>query len=425
MLPEIHEIPGVDDAARRDVEEQLYWLNFRFSHGDLISCAGQSQWFVAVPDSSSVTESLGSELDFFQDYLRHFCNWSDSDLRNRILSFLTASPLIWTQDMGELVVKSGVPGAELYCGPQDQNVYLNTARGLTGTYPELFRYHELPSALSAEGGDLEVVWGPNRKPALLLGRHRVLRYLEITRPGWDHRRAVPQAYIEEARKAFSKAFGDLPVIIVTERALREPEKASEEVFHLDMLASIMDNHQGKHPHAFVPQFSSKTVVDAMNGQPLPESLTRKVTWEFDEAARQLSALGYEVIRLPFNDHPARSPVNFGKAKDPKTGRYTAYLAKYPNHLPVGDPQTPQARLMAVVAQVQSLGARWNSSGNQADLVNFHQAITQLWQTLSETDNAPNPLYEERARRIREAGYDVVVVHCYAWGSGGIHCQTLR
>lgn len=425
MLPEMHAPMGADPAVVQGLEEQLYWLNFRFSHGDILSCGPQSQWYVAVPDSSSVTDSLGNELEYFQSYLRHFCGESNQDLQNRIFPFLTSSPLIWTQDIGELVVQSGIPGAEIYCGPQDQKPYLDVAHGLTRTYPDSFRYHELPANLSAEGGDLEVVWGPDRKPALLLGRHRVLRYLENTRPGWDHRRAVPQALIEEARKAYSDAFGHLPVIIVTERALREPEKASEEMFHLDMLASIMDNHQGPHPHAFVPVFSSPKVVDAMSGKNLPESLTRKVEWEFDEAARQLSALGYQVIRLPFNDHPARSPVNFGKSKDEKTGRYSVYLAKYPYHLPQGNPQTPQAHLMAAVSAVQDAGGRWNRSGNASDLAQFRQALDQLWQAMTDADAAPSPLYEERAKRILAVGYDVIEVHCYAWGSGGIHCQTLR
>jgi hypothetical protein len=425
MLPEIHSPAGADPAALQTVEEQLYWLNFRFSHGDILDCAPQSQWYVAVPDSASVTDSLGNELEFFKSYIRHFCKTSDQDFQNRFFPFLSSSPLIWTQDIGELVIQSSIPGADIYCGPQDQKTYLDVAHGLTRTYPDSFRYHPLPSNLSAEGGDLEVVWGPNRKPAILLGRHRVLRYLENTRPGWDHRRAVPQALIEEARKAYSEAFGHLPVIIVTERALREPEKASEEMFHLDMLASIMDNHQGPHPHAFVPIFSSPKVVDAMSGKSLPESLTRKVEWEFDEAARQLAALGYQVVRLPFNDHPARSPVNFGKSKNAETGRYSIYLAKYPYHLPQGNPQTPQARLMAAVSSVQDWGARWNGSGNASDLASFHQSLSQLWQAMTDADAAFNPLYEERAKRIREAGYDVVEVHCYAWGSGGIHCQTLR
>jgi hypothetical protein len=187
----------------------------------------------------------------------------------------------------------------------------------------------------------------------------------------------------------------------------------------------MDNHQGPHPHAFIPVFSSPKVVDAMSGKTLPESLTRKVEWEFDEAARQLSALGYQIVRLPFNDHPARSPVNFGKAKDPETGRYTAYLAKYPNHLPQGDPRTPQARLMASVALTQDLGNRWDHTGDATDLANFQLSMTQLWQAMTDADTAPSPLYEERAKRMRDAGYDVVEIHCYAWGSGGIHCQTLR
>lgn len=425
MLPKFQTREGMDDEVLKDVEQQLYWLNFRFSHGNLLESRPNAEWFVAVPDSASVTESLGGEWDFFQGYLRHFCGWKKSDIDARVFPFLTSRPLIWTQDIGELTVRSGVPGAEIAYGPKDQALYLAVVRGLHDTYPDSYRSRALPEALSAEGGDLEIVWGPNRKPALLLGRHRVLRYLENTRPNWDPRKPVPQPLIEEARKAYSEAFGGLPVIIVTERALREPEKASEEVFHLDMLASIMDNHRGDRPDAFVPVFASPTVVDAISRRPLPSPFVRKVSWEFDEAARQLASIGYHVIRFPFNDHPARSPVNFGKCRDPKTGRYVMYLAKYPYHLPQSDPRVPQAVLMAALTEVQALGDRWNATGDSQDLARLRDSFTALWGVMDQADAAPNPLFDRRAQLARAAGYDVVEVHCYAWGSGGIHCQTLH
>jgi len=425
MLPELPPSDNADQKVTQELERQLFFLNYRFSHGTIVESLPGGRWYVSVPDSAAVTDSLGNEWTYFKDYLRERAGWDSDDLKQRAIPFKTTFPLIWTQDAAELVARSGIAGWELYAGPQDNEPYHRLIAGLTETFPDVFKKHDLPSELSAEGGDLEVVPGPDRKPTLLLGRHRVIRYMELKYPGCDYQSPVPKEKIEEARAAYSEAFGGLPVIIVTERALREPSKASEELFHLDMVASVMDNGQTAHPHVFIPKFSAQKVVDAYTGKTLPSSLTNKVEWEFDEAARQLSALGYIVIRLPFNDHPARSPVNFGKSKDPQTGRYRACLAKYPYHLPQGDPQTPQALLMEAIYRLGDRVEEWKAAGNNDTLSAVQEALRNLWVVIQETDAAPSPLHEQRAKLMRDAGYDVVEVHCYAWGSGSIHCQALR
>ncbi len=426
ILPDLSDPAGKDPAVYKEIEEQMYWLNFRFSHGDILTkMTGTDELYVAVPDPREVTFSFGGEKDFFKNYLRYRRGWTEDDIRKRVRFFPVANEIIWTQDACEMVSRAGVPGVVMYCGSRDMIQYPNLARGLAAANPEFFQMKELPRALSAEGGDLEVVWGPDRKPALLLGYHRVLDYLVETRQGWDENKPVTREIVEEARRTYSEGFGGLPVIIVPEKALSEPSKASKEIFHLDMLVSVMDAHQGPKPHAFVPIFANPPVVDAFFNEILSPELIRKASWEFDEAASQMAALGYEVVRLPFNDHPARSPVNFGKYRDGETGQYVVLAAKYPYHLPFKSPQAPQAQLRESVEDLAKSMERWNRSGAEEDVRLLREDIEKLWQAMDYADSVPNPFFDERARRITRAGYQVKEVHCFSWGSGGIHCQLLK
>jgi hypothetical protein len=93
------------------------------------------------------------------------------------------------------------------------------------------------------------------------------------------------------------------------------------------------------PKAFVPSLKSYA-RDAISGQPMEKDFLHRLQLEFDEAAMQFSAQGYEVFRLPFADHPVRSPANLLKYFDRAAGHQVVMLSKYPNHLaPVGMPMT--------------------------------------------------------------------------------------
>lgn len=425
LLPNVTGPAGADEATYRDIQRQLYWLDFRITHGVLLrNLARDTNLYVAVPDPELCDESLGHEFEFFVEYLAEKNGWSDREITRRVHPFRTALPLVWTQDAGELMIRSGEPLGTLYKGALDNSGYLTFLRALTDAYPDVFALKELPPEISGEGGDLEVVWGPDRKPALLVGSHRIVRYMTQTRPEWNPEDPMTQAQIEEARSAFSHAFEGLPVHIVPERLLLEPSRGTDEVFHLDMLVSVMDHHGGPRPHAFVPDFVPGPVFNALTAEELEPALVEKIQWEFDEAARQMAGLGYEVVRLPLDDHPARSPVNFGKFRSNETGRYSVLLAKFPYHHR-GAPDEPQYRMQSTAWDVEQSGNAWQAEGTPEALALFQSNLARLWKVLEEVEASPNPVFEERARRVREAGYDVIAIPSYASGAGGIHCQILK
>lgn len=426
MLPSITGPAGADTETYRDIDRQLYWLNFRLSHGRILpNLPNDCELYLAVPDAKVVSESLGSEQEFFEEYLRKRNGWTNAAIRERIRFFPTAYPLIWTQDAGEMMIRPEDRVATIVYGSADDHRYLDFLTSLTTTYPKAFKIKALPREVSGEGGDLEVVWGPDHYPALLVGRHRILRYMDETRGKWDRLQPLTRPEIEEARAAFSQAYEGLPIHIVPEQALLKPSEGSDELFHLDMVASIMDSHKNERPDAFIPEFMTGDVLDAVTGKPLDEAFVAKCRWEYDQAARQLKDLGYDVIRLPFNDHPVRAPVNFGKVRDEVTGRYVVQLAKFPFHLPAGSSDTPQARLLAAIHALGESGRAWQESGTTDALEDFKTKLANIWTVLDESTEAPNPIYEENARRIRDAGYEVIEVPSYPWGSGGIHCQILK
>lgn len=425
MLPTITGSAGADETTYREIQRELYWLDFRFTHGVLLPNLDRStNLYVAVPDPDVYKEFLGSELEFFIEYLAGKRGWSELEIARRIHPFVTPVPLVWTQDAGEVMIRAGDPLATIYKGASDHEGYLTFLKALTAAYPQVFALKELPPEISGEGGDLEVVWGPDRQPALLVGSHRIVRYMMQAHPGWNPAAPMMQEQIEEARAAFSRAYEGLPVYIVPEKLLLDPSRGSDEVFHLDMLVSVMDHHRGPRPHAFVPDFIPSPVYNALTAQPLDADLVAKSQWEFDEAARQMAALGYEVVRLPLDDHPARSPVNFGKFRSPQTGLYGVLLAKFPYHHH-GAQTEPQWRVLSTAWYAEQSGNAWQAQGTPESLALFQKNLARLWEVLEEVQAAPNPIYEERARRIREAGYDVIEVPSYAAGSGGIHCQILK
>jgi len=426
MLPTLNGPAGADPKTYRDIQRQLYWLNFRFSHGRILSkFQKDTELYVAVPDSKSVTESLGGERDFFTEYLHDYNGWSNLEIRRRIRFFPTTFPLIWTQDAGEMMIRPEDKIATIYRGTSDYFGYLDFLKSLVQAYPDVFTVKELPSEFSGEGGDLEVVWGPDHQPALLLGRHRVLQYMKETRGKWDPQKPLTRAQIEEARAAFSKSYEGLPVYIVPEQALLEPSKGNNELFHLDMLVSIMDNHRNDRPDAFVAEFSSGPILDAMSGKPLSPGFVAKCRWEYEQTALQLRKIGYDVYRLPFNDHPVRSPVNFGKFRDLATGKYMVMLAKFPAHIPDGKDPTAQTLLQYAVAQLDEDGKNWQEKGTEESLDIFQDSLRNIWRVMDEVESMPNPRFEARAKVFRDAGYEVIEVPCYSWGAGGIHCQILK
>jgi hypothetical protein len=424
LLPILRKIDGATPEEFLELKKQLYGLFLRCSQGALMNAwPKDSVIHLGVPDPSVVTESLGSELDYFEDYLKTRCNWKDSDISRCIQPFQSNQALIWAQDAGEIFERPGSPIRTVYHSSSDVS-YEGFDKSLTDADPSSIATLPLPPGVSCEGGDLEVSWGTDHKAVLLLGRHRVLNYLKIVHGVDGSKRALKIEEIDEAKRAYSTCF-EMPVQVVPESALFEPTHACSELFHLDMVVSVMDPHDGQPPRAFVPVLMDGKVQDALFDKPLDPKLVSTCRWELEEVAKQMASLGYKVVRLPFSDHPVRSPVNFVKYRDPKTGRYKVLFSKFPNALPLGDPQTPQRYFNMALSQLRAAGEAWQRTGSPDSFHAFQKQVADTWKILGLIENAPNPIFEECARRISAEGFDVVTVPSYCYGSGGMHCQVLK
>ncbi len=421
MMPAIPSGRGATPEEYRETQKQLYLLFTHCVQGSLMRAwPRDAKVLVGVPNPETVRPSLGGEEDYFEDYLKTRCGWGWGDVRHSYHPFPSNQPLIWTQDAGEVVVNPASRQRTLFHSQTDE-YYENYVAHLEDAD---LASRRLPPGVSCEGGDLEVVWGPDGKPLLMLGRHRVLSYLKTNRGVDGTQRPLTRDEIEEAKAAFSREFG-LPVVVVPEKALAEPSKACSELFHLDMVVSVMDPHDGGAPRAFVPTLSPGRVVDALFEREIDKKLVASCRWELDAVAEQLAAQGYKVVRLPFSDHPVRTPVNFVKYRDPKTGRYRVLLSKFPATSPNAADLTPQRYFNAALSQLRFMGEVWQRTGRVDAFHQFQRQIEITWRLLDEISEQPNPTHEECARLIRQEGFDVVSVPSFTFGSGGMHCQVLK
>lgn len=404
------------------LEEAFFALDFELSHGTLIGRLPEhTRIFAAVPDIPP--GSRRRIQTFFENYLRKRWKWNDRQIAERLAFFPADSPLIWVQDAGEFLgeTKDGraVLRIDLEGGRPE---YHRALQNLEHSFPNFFQLWKTKTNIPAEGGDEEVVLFPNGHLGLLVGRHRVYTYLERETGENPEGFPIDNRKLEEARQAFSSAFGGLPVLFVPEAVLRDPSLGTQELFHLDMVVSVLHSDRGA--FAAVPTFSGE-VVDAESGEKLDQALARACQREWDETARQMKHLGFQVIRLPFADHPARSPVNLVKARDPKTGEALVFLARYPNHLPMENPETPQKKLRNALWNLEDRTNEWLKEPTLFRQKKVEEALKNLWDMLDQAPSEPNPLFDEQVRLLQKAGFRVVEVPMFPWGSGGLHCLQLR
>ncbi len=415
---------GFNESQLSEVDRNLYWLNFELSHGAVMRfLPDYTHLFVAVPRLRNGKVCSGREESFFREYLRVRCQWPEKRIRENIQFFCSPESLVWAQDIGEILGRDTKNRAVIDVGSTGPTTkYRSTIRTLAETFPKHFALKVLPEGINAEGGDEEIVWTPEGKPALLVGRHRIQAFLEY-RDGesYNGRPADPLA-IAEARQAFSRAFYDLPVIIVPEAVLEKPALGHVDLFHLDMITTVLHNHRHI-PHAFVPTYESPAADSALD-LPLKRNYISAVQREYDLAADQLDEIGYQVIRLPFADHPVRGPVNFVKYYDRDRDRVVVLLPRYTYHLP-HDSLHPRKRIQIAMTLLDDKAFEWHERRDPSSYQAYLEAIQNLWNEMESAQKEPNPIFERQAALIRKAGYDVIGIPTYAWGSGGLHCQILR
>jgi hypothetical protein len=429
MLPNVEHLAGKKNGARVVwLRHQLFHLRLALDRGSIMRCAPPDTiFFVGVPDPTTVPEATGSEADALREYLADRAHWSAREIAERVRFFMVPDPIPFPQDMaealgfdhqGRLVFGIGGDIAEEYRGP---------VLSLVRTFPDDFGVRTLgqtgADSINTEGGDLSIIWRPNGQVGVLVGRHRIVRFLERRNGRSLAGEAIDQSMIEEARLAFSGAFFGREVIIAGEAALRHPGWVNDDVFHADMVVTIMRcDHQVV---AFVPTFEGRP-IDAVFRESLSPERQALVQEEYELVARQMKKRGFAVVRLPFSDHPARNPVNVSKYLDPSTGRHVVLLERYPYHFaPASGGPIPHFQLQDAIEAVSAEVDQWYKRPNDARWQAVQASIEAAWRKLEKTAASPNPLFSRQAALFEANGIEVLPVPMCPSGEGGLHCMILR
>ena len=430
MLPSTEPLDsGTQDPRVRFIRRQAYWLNFELVHGRIMrAIPAYTRVFVAVPDPRTVPGSLGNEEDVFRDYLRRRVGWSEDEIAKRVRFFAIPGEIPFPQDLAEPLGTDGRGRLVLAIGGDIPDVYREPVLSLARSFPDDFVIRTVGTTkgkgvVDIEGGDISLVWFPEGTVGLLIGRHRVWHYLERQRRVAALSTPILRDDIEEARDAFRRAFFGVETIIVGEEGLLRPSLVSEELFHTDMIVNIL-RAQGK-TLAFVPSYQDPA-VDAITHVALAEEVRRRVQYEYDLVAGQLARRGYEVVRLPFADHPVRNPVNVGRFVDPNTGRQCVLLGKYPYHFPLvpGGP-IPQFELQDAFDRMDDAVGAWHHAPTEANWSAVEGAVRGAWAAMDKAAESPNPIFDEQAKVYSSHGIKVIPVAIYPTGEGGLHCLAMN
>lgn len=424
FLPELKRFECKKGSKPEELEEELYHLNFELSRGEVLkNLPSYTVLYVAVPDPLYVKESQGGEERYFINYLKKRCGFTDDDVRRRVKFYKSPVHVEWPQDMCEVIGKDSEGRVILATGRQDRNEYVRAVKALAASYPDAFVLHNMEDFVSAEGGDLDIVWGPDNEARVLAGRNRALMYYERKTGDSYENMPLTTEEIENARKKFSDSFFGADVMFLPETVLEKPELGCYEVFHLDMIVCTMPPAENGKPRAFIPEYSGRS-FDALSGKELTEDLALNAEREYDLAAKEMKKNGYKVVRLPFSDHPVRSPANSPRYRNRETGKTTVILGKYPYHIQTGEDATPQEKIMEALVEMRDLNDGSHNGNSPEDLKEVMGRIKHLWQVMDEVSGMPNPLTERQKRLFEQQGYAVKVVPVYAWGGGGLHCQIM-
>lgn len=419
---------GLTAARAVELRRRLYGLDFELLHGAVMTAVpAYSTFYVAVPDPATVPEASGEEEEDFRAYLVSRLAWSEDSIRARVRFFRVARPLLYPQDMAEILGLDAAGRLVLGVGADTDPQYIEPVETLVREFPRDFVLRRLAGLhvgdVNTEGGDLALSWLPEGKVGLLLGRHRAIRYLERRIGSRIAGRPLVEAEIDESRRAFSSAFFGVEVVIVGEAALRDPSRGSEELFHADMVVAVIRN--GREALAFVPTYETRP-RDANSGDLLPEAFVRDVQREYDLVAGQMEGRGYRVVRLPFEDHPVRAPVNVSKFVERSTGRPVVLLGRYPDHRPAEPGEaSPMRRLAEAVVHVQSLVDAWEEAPDDARWDALQAQLESTWKEIASAAASPNPLFEKQRALYEANGISVVPLPLYPSGEGGVHCLLLR
>jgi hypothetical protein len=424
FLPEFNYSKGLTGQQILQVQKQIFWLTLTITHGMTLKfMPDYTQLYVAIPDTRKVPESLGHEREFFGEYLEVKCGWTKADIQKRVHYFYTPVPLQWAQDTSKILGKDAKGRVIIGLGSGDFDKYAESVRALVRAYPKIFVIHEFEKGASAEGGDEDIIRTPSGGMALLLGRHRIRHYFEYIRKTSFLGVPINDEMVLEAKKKYSDSVYGLNVITVPEKFLEDTTGGNEELFHLDMNIVVIPD--GKKVVAYVPVYGGGKHYDALMGMQLEPEFVRKCNQEYDAISDQMRSLGYKVVRMAYSDHPVRNPVNVAKFKDPRTGKYTIFLPKYPYQIPSGGKDAPQRILQNSMDNLSRAVDKWNQDPGKENFQLVEFGIKNVSDEMDLSAAKPNPFTDKQASLYREHGVNVIVVPSFMFGAGGIHCELLN
>lgn len=415
------------DARTRYLLQRLSWLSFEILHGNLLRAApSYTRFYVAVPPHPANVSRSDLESTF-RDYLSVRAGFTPAEVSARVRFFRVPDAVPFPQDLSVVIGSDARDRLVIGLGRDMHPAYARAAESLVASFPDDFALQRIggsgAKALSTEGGDISLVPGPLGGLRLKVGRHRVLRVLEREGVPWSPPPLVAAADVERVRRLYAAAFFGLPTSILGESLLARSDRSDENVFHADMVSAILRTRTGV--KAFVPTYAAQP-VDALTRRPLPNEIVRSAQMEYDAAAEQLAREGYAVVRIPFADHPVRSPVNMARFRDDETGEPSVLLARYPSAIPgAADGGTPLLDIEDAFVDLDRSVTAWRAAPSDATWTVTEQAIERTFRALDGAAAAPNPSFEE-ARRIYETeGVRVRPVSLVPAGEGGLHCLVLQ
>ncbi|MCX7698833.1 MAG: hypothetical protein N2114_05155 [Candidatus Goldbacteria bacterium] len=419
FVPEIKKSKNITNKEFNELKKNIYLLNLELTHGNIFKkIPNYTKIFVGLQKSTGKLEKK-----FFIEYLKKRCGFTDNDIKKRVYFFNTKTNLIWTQDTCEILGKDEKNKNIIGMANDDFAMYLSAIKGLANKYKNFFTIKWFEDNTSAEGGDLEIITMPDKTPALMIGWHRIMRYLELKYDiPVNSKDQYKQWMIEEARTAYSNSIYGIPVYILPEKLLYNKNIGTDEIFHLDMYLVALPAENTT--RAFIPIYDKNNIEDILFKKLLDKEFIKKCNEVYDAAAEQLIQLGFDVIRIPFYDHPVRNPANVAKFKNKETGKITIFLGKYPYHISKNGELSPQQKLQDAIFYLENALNFYQMQPDKNSYTNILLTIEYLFRLIDEEEKTKNPIAEKQAEIYRKYGYDVVLVQQYAWASGGLHCSLL-
>jgi hypothetical protein len=419
--------PAKRDARTRFLLQRLSWLSFELLHGNLMRAAPpHTRFFVAVPPRPANVPRADLEATF-REYLSVRAGFTAAQIAERVRFFRVPEAVPFPQDLSVVIGTDARDRLVIGLGRDMHPAYARATEALVAAFPDDFVLRRIGGtgarALSTEGGDISIVPGPQDGLRLVVGRHRVLRVLEREGVPWDPPPVVAAADVERVRRRYEAAFFGLPTIILGERLLARPDRSDEEVFHADMVTAVLRTRSGV--KAFVPTYAAHP-MDAVTRSALDPEIIRNAQLEYDDAAAQLARKGYAVVRIPFADHPVRSPVNVARFRDPRTGDPCILLGRYPSMSPgTAGGTVPLARLEEAFADLDRAVTSWRAAPSDATWAAAERSLEKTFRALDDAAAASNPAFEETRAIYEREGVRVLPVSLVPSGEGGLHCLVLQ